>query len=69
LSSAVLYAVLGANEDLRASGVLQRLLPPLGAVGQVAWVAVLFADGHVIKRAVLRRRVERDRSGEAVRPT
>lgn len=46
LSSALLFAVLGINEELLSRGLVQHLLGPLGATRSVSGVAVLFGLQH-----------------------
>jgi membrane protease YdiL (CAAX protease family) len=45
-SSAVLFLVLGLNEELLYRGVIQHATNTLGAVRSVVWVALLFGFQH-----------------------
>jgi uncharacterized protein len=47
LSSAVLFLVLGFNEELLYRGVIQHATNTLGAARSVVWVAALFGFQHV----------------------
>lgn len=48
LSGAVLALSIGAAEEALSRGVVQGVLTPLGRRRAAAWVAVLFAGGHVL---------------------
>jgi len=46
LSSAILFLVLGLNEELLYRGVIQHATNTLGALRSVVWVALLFGLQH-----------------------
>ncbi|RBY77125.1 CPBP family intramembrane metalloprotease [Geodermatophilus sp. TF02-6] len=58
LSSAVLFLVLGASEELQSRGVVQEVLAPLRPRPRVLCVGVLFGLGHVLSAVAFGRPVD-----------
>lgn len=58
VSSAVLFAVLGASEELYSRGVVQRLARPLPPRQRAIWVGLSFGLGHLISAVAFGRPVD-----------